>query len=140
MPLTDAAIRSRTPGDKPIKVANEKGLFLLVSPAGGKSWRLKYGIGGREGKRGLGRYALRPRPAVLHTRDGLIAQAATSLAKGCAITVLAGAALAAIDGPIPLAQTPDRAGRYRLDWLVEEVEIAINMTAAGGNATLMALV
>jgi hypothetical protein len=56
MPLTDAAIRSLTPGDKPIKVADEKGLFLLVSPAGGKSWRLKYRIGGREGKLGLGRY------------------------------------------------------------------------------------
>jgi len=56
MPLTDAAIRSLTPGDKPIKVADEKGLFLLVSPAGGKSWRLKYRIGGKEGKLGLGRY------------------------------------------------------------------------------------
>lgn len=56
MPLTDAAIRSLTPGDKPMKVADEKGLFLLVSPAGGKSWRLKYRFGGKEGKLGLGRY------------------------------------------------------------------------------------
>ena len=56
MPLTDAAIRSLTPGDKPIKVTDEKGLFLLVSPAGGKSWRFKYRIGGKEGKLGLGRY------------------------------------------------------------------------------------
>jgi integrase len=56
MPLTDAKIRALTPGDKPIKVADEKGLFLLVSPAGGKSWRLKYRFGGKEGKLGLGRY------------------------------------------------------------------------------------
>ena len=56
MPLTDAAIRKLTAGDKPIKVADEKGLYLLVSPAGSKSWRLKYRIGGKEGKLGLGRY------------------------------------------------------------------------------------
>jgi len=56
MPLTDAKIRALAPGDKLIKVADEKGLFLLVSPAGGRSWRLKCRIGGKEGQLGLGRY------------------------------------------------------------------------------------
>jgi RHH-type proline utilization regulon transcriptional repressor/proline dehydrogenase/delta 1-pyrroline-5-carboxylate dehydrogenase len=49
-------------------------------------------------------------------------------------------ALAVIDGPIPLIQMPDGDARYRMDWLVEEVSTSINTTAAGGNASLMALV
>jgi RHH-type proline utilization regulon transcriptional repressor/proline dehydrogenase/delta 1-pyrroline-5-carboxylate dehydrogenase len=48
--------------------------------------------------------------------------------------------IAALDGPIPLVQRPDNSGNYRLDWLVEEVSTSINTTAAGGNASLMALV
>ena len=49
-------------------------------------------------------------------------------------------ALAAMDGPIPLVQQADNSGRYRADWLVEEQSISINTPAAGGNASLMALV
>ncbi|WP_137788170.1 trifunctional transcriptional regulator/proline dehydrogenase/L-glutamate gamma-semialdehyde dehydrogenase [Sphingomonas sp. 3P27F8] len=44
--------------------------------------------------------------------------------------------LAELPGPIVLPQ----AGSYRLDWLVEEVSTSINTTAAGGNASLMAMV
>jgi RHH-type proline utilization regulon transcriptional repressor/proline dehydrogenase/delta 1-pyrroline-5-carboxylate dehydrogenase len=43
--------------------------------------------------------------------------------------------IAALPGPIVLAQ----AGAPRLDWLVEEVSISTNTTAAGGNASLMAM-
>jgi RHH-type proline utilization regulon transcriptional repressor/proline dehydrogenase/delta 1-pyrroline-5-carboxylate dehydrogenase len=43
--------------------------------------------------------------------------------------------IAALRGPIVLAQ----AGTPRLDWLVEEVSTSINTTAAGGNASLMAM-
>ncbi|MBC2667292.1 bifunctional proline dehydrogenase/L-glutamate gamma-semialdehyde dehydrogenase PutA [Novosphingobium flavum] len=50
------------------------------------------------------------------------------------------ARLAARPGPIPLVQSPQAGGDYRLDWLVEEVSTSINTTAAGGNASLMALV
>ena len=50
------------------------------------------------------------------------------------------AELAALDGPIPLIQLADAHGGYRADWLVEEQSISINTTAAGGNASLMALV
>ena len=32
MPLTDAAIRTAKPGEKPYKLADERGLFLLVNP------------------------------------------------------------------------------------------------------------
>ena len=42
MPLSDSAIRAVKPREKPYKLADEKGLYLLISPAGGKHWRLKY--------------------------------------------------------------------------------------------------
>jgi RHH-type proline utilization regulon transcriptional repressor/proline dehydrogenase/delta 1-pyrroline-5-carboxylate dehydrogenase len=48
--------------------------------------------------------------------------------------------IAALPGPIPLVQVAGQDGNYRADWLVEEVSVSINTTAAGGNATLMALV
>ena len=48
-------------------------------------------------------------------------------------------AVAAMSGPIPLVQEAAADGNYRLDWLVDEVSTSINTTAAGGNASLMAL-
>ena len=56
MPLTDAAIKNAKPSAKPIKLSDEKGLFLLISPAGGKWWRLKYRFGGKEKLLSLGVY------------------------------------------------------------------------------------
>ncbi|MCE2841483.1 MAG: integrase arm-type DNA-binding domain-containing protein [Novosphingobium sp.] len=56
MPLTDIAIRALVPGDKPIKKTDDKGLFLLLQPSGGKLWRFKYRFGGKEKKLGFGRY------------------------------------------------------------------------------------
>ena len=56
MALTDVAIRGAKPRDKPYKLADASGLFLLVQPSGGKLWRLKYRIDGREKKVGFGTY------------------------------------------------------------------------------------
>ncbi|GGE29060.1 bifunctional protein PutA [Agaricicola taiwanensis] len=49
--------------------------------------------------------------------------------------------LAELPGPLVLAQarSSDAALGYQLDWLVEEVSTSINTTAAGGNASLMAI-
>ena len=41
MPMTDTAIRNAKPGDKPVKLSDERGLFLLISVTGGKWWRFK---------------------------------------------------------------------------------------------------
>ncbi|WP_137753870.1 integrase arm-type DNA-binding domain-containing protein [Sphingopyxis sp. L1A2A] len=56
MALTDLAIRNAKPGPKPIKLADGAGMFLLVTPAGGKLWRLKYRIDGREKLLAIGAY------------------------------------------------------------------------------------
>lgn len=48
MPLTDVAVRTTKPGEKPFKLADEKGLFLYVQPTGAKLWRQKYRFGGKE--------------------------------------------------------------------------------------------
>ena len=42
MPLTDTAIRSLKPAAKARKVADERGLYLEISPAGGRWWRFKF--------------------------------------------------------------------------------------------------
>ena len=41
MALTDAAAKNAKPRDKAYKISDEKGMFLLVTPAGSKWWRLK---------------------------------------------------------------------------------------------------
>lgn len=56
MPLTDTAIRNAKPKDKPYKVADAHGLYLLVNPTGSKLWRIKYRIEGTERKLALGAY------------------------------------------------------------------------------------
>ena len=54
--LTDTTIRKIKPGEKPLKLSDEKGMFLLVTPAGGKLWRMKYRIDGKEKLLALGAY------------------------------------------------------------------------------------
>jgi integrase len=56
MPLTDTAVRNAKPGDKPVKMFDERGLFLIVTPAGGKWWRLRYKMDGKEKLLSLGVY------------------------------------------------------------------------------------
>ena len=56
MALTDTAIRLAKTGDTDRKLADEKGLYLLVTATGSKLWRLKYRIGGKEKKLALGAY------------------------------------------------------------------------------------
>lgn len=56
MALTDTGIRNAKPKDKPYKVADSQGLYLLVNPKGSKLWRIKYRINGVERKLALGAY------------------------------------------------------------------------------------
>jgi integrase len=54
--LSDTRVRAAKPGDKQYKLYDERGLFLLVTPTGGRLWRLKYRMGGREKLISLGAY------------------------------------------------------------------------------------
>lgn len=56
MSLTDVAIRKAKAAEKPIKLYDERGLYLEVSPGGGKWWRLKYRFEGKEKRLSLGVY------------------------------------------------------------------------------------
>lgn len=57
MPLTDTAIHKTKPKEKTYKLYDERGLYLEVSPSGGKWWRLKYRFNGKEKRLSLGVYS-----------------------------------------------------------------------------------
>lgn len=58
MPLTDSAIKTAKPKDKPYKLSDAHGLYLEITPTGSKLWRLKYRIAGKEKKLAFGAYPL----------------------------------------------------------------------------------
>ena len=79
MALTDSAIRALKPREAAYKVADEKGLYLMVTPAGGKLWKLKFRTcAGTEKKLSLGSY---PDTALKSAREARDA-ARSVLAKG----------------------------------------------------------
>ena len=55
-PLTDTKIRTVKPNENPKKLFDGGGLFLLVTPTGGKLWNLKYRINNKETRIALGAY------------------------------------------------------------------------------------
>lgn len=56
MPLTDAKIKNAKPSEKPVKLADQGGLYLLIHPNGSKLWRYKFRIAGKEGVFSIGAY------------------------------------------------------------------------------------
>lgn len=46
--LTDAAVKKAASREKPYKMADSGGLYLYVTPSGGKLWRMKFEFGGKE--------------------------------------------------------------------------------------------
>ncbi len=54
--LTNAAVKAATPRSRAYKLADERGLFLFVTPTGLKSWRMKCRYQGRELLLTFGRY------------------------------------------------------------------------------------
>ncbi len=55
-PLTDTKARTTKPTEKPQKLFDGGGLFLLVTPTGGRLWRFKYRFGGSEKLLSIGTY------------------------------------------------------------------------------------
>ena len=56
MPLTATAVKNAKPETKIRRLYDERGLYLEVSPKGGKWWRFKYRIDGKEKRISLGVY------------------------------------------------------------------------------------
>jgi integrase len=54
--LADVKIRNAKPDVKPRKLFDGRGLFLLLTPSGGKWWRFKYRFGGKAKTLSLGIY------------------------------------------------------------------------------------
>jgi integrase len=54
MPLTNTQIQNCKPQGKTVKLFNERGLYLEVTPTGSRWWRFKYQFGGKEKRISLG--------------------------------------------------------------------------------------
>jgi len=54
--LSDTRVRAAKPREKAYKLYDERGLFLFVTPTGGRLWRLKYRVRDREKLISLGAY------------------------------------------------------------------------------------
>ena len=54
--LTNVRIKAARPTDKPYKLTDSGGLYLHVTPAGGRIWRFRYEIAGREKLLTIGPY------------------------------------------------------------------------------------
>jgi integrase len=66
MPLSDAAIRKARPTDKPYKLADGGGLYLLVNANGSKWWRWDYRYSGKRKTLSMGTY---PDTGLAEARD-----------------------------------------------------------------------
>lgn len=69
MALNDTMIRAAKPREKAWKLADEKGLYLLVTPAGSKLWRLKFRLNGKEKKLSFGAHPDVPLKEARRLRD-----------------------------------------------------------------------
>lgn len=67
--LTEAEIRAAKASEKPLKLFDGGGLYLLVNPNGSRWWRLKYRVAGREKLMSLGVYPDVPLKRAREKRD-----------------------------------------------------------------------
>jgi hypothetical protein len=71
MSLNDTKIRSLKPSDRPFKISDSHGLYLLINPGGSRLWYLKYRINGKESRLGLGAYPDVSLSGARQQRDGI---------------------------------------------------------------------
>ena len=76
--LSDTKIRTTRPGEKPLRLYDERGLYLEISPSGSRWWRLKYRFAGKEKLLSMGTYPDTGLKAARDKRD----QAREQLAQG----------------------------------------------------------
>jgi len=78
MPLSNIAIQKAKPREKAYKLSDGGGLYLLITPTGGKLWKLKFRHHGIEKKLSIGRY---PEISLLDARQARH-EARSMVAKG----------------------------------------------------------
>ena len=66
MPLTNIAIRNTKPKAKPYKLTDGEGMYLFVTPDGGRYWRMDYRFNGKRGTLAFGVY---PEVSLAAARD-----------------------------------------------------------------------
>jgi integrase len=76
--LTDTTIRAAKPADKPYKLSDTGGLYLYITPTGGRLWRVKYRYGDKEKTLSIGKYPDVPLKGARARRD----EAKKALASG----------------------------------------------------------
>jgi integrase len=67
--LTEPKIKAARPKEKPYKLFDERGLYLLVPPSGARLWRLKYRLNGKEKLLAIGAYPDVPLKRAREKRD-----------------------------------------------------------------------
>jgi len=72
--LTDTAVRKALKAEKPYKMYDDGGLFLIISISGTKLWRMKYKLGGKEKLLSFGPYPDVTIKAVRDARDAARAE------------------------------------------------------------------
>jgi integrase len=84
MLLSDAKIRRAKASEKPVKLFDGQGLFLLVTPQGGRYWRFKYRVEGKERLLALGTYPEISLAVARQRRDEARRQVAQGIDPGAA--------------------------------------------------------
>jgi hypothetical protein len=64
--LNDTQVRTAKHADRPIKLSDSGGLYLLIPPKGSKLWRLAYRFGGKQETLAIGIY---PTVTLRHARE-----------------------------------------------------------------------
>ncbi len=136
MTLTDTVVRAAKAREKDWKLADEKGLYLAITPGGSKLWRLKFRHHGKEKKLSLGAYpdvslkeARRLRDEARATLAGgvdpsLERRKAKAMARLSAATKFADVAREYIDSKmVGEGRSPATVGKAR--WFLAQLEPAI---------------
>lgn len=82
MPLTDVSVRNMKPGGIPSKHTDSGGLYLYVSPSGGKLWRMDYCFSGKRKTLSLGAYPAVSLKDARYRRDNAKEQLAKDIDPG----------------------------------------------------------